>query len=159
MVLAHRNLISLYDMSISYKWVDTIKISDDHVRQLQIKKRPIAERIDSESSLIAIRDFHQQAKLKKSFKKVSMLSMYQIQCLVGSHTVAYTEIMRNEKSEAFLNKKIRQINLGGRVLKMMDDRQFNFGVTILTDNAPETGDFDNYFDSLLYKFPLEPKKR
>lgn len=73
--------------------------------------------------------------------------------------MAYTEIMKNEKSEAYLSKKIRQINLGGRVLKMMDDRQFNFGATILTDTAPEIGDFANYFDSLLYKFPLEPNKR
>ena len=42
---------------------------------------------------------------------------------------------------------------------MMDDRNFNFGVTILTDSAPLIGDFAEHFGCYLYRFPLNPDKR
>lgn len=42
LIVAHRNLISLYDMAETKRqgWVDTIKVAKDHVRSLNIKKRP-----------------------------------------------------------------------------------------------------------------------
>ena len=38
-IVAHRNLISLYNMGSSDRWEDTIQISKDYVRNCQIKKR------------------------------------------------------------------------------------------------------------------------
>lgn len=42
MIVAHRNLLSLYDMGMKDIWVDTIQVLDsqDHVRKIQVKKRP-----------------------------------------------------------------------------------------------------------------------
>ena len=42
MIVAHRNLLSLYDMGLKDSWVDTIQVLDsqDHIRKIQIKKRP-----------------------------------------------------------------------------------------------------------------------
>ena len=47
LVVAHRNLISLYCMGSLNAWIDTIEAlegSSDHVRKLQIKKRPRKDR-------------------------------------------------------------------------------------------------------------------
>lgn len=41
MIVSHRNLLSLYDMGPSDKWIDTIKLSNDFIREIVIEKRPV----------------------------------------------------------------------------------------------------------------------
>ena len=52
MVIAHRNLLSLYHLGSNERtWVDTVKLmpdSEDHIRKMQIKKRPKNDRNVSE---------------------------------------------------------------------------------------------------------------
>ena len=46
-IVAHRNMLSLFDMSDNQDavWIDTIEISEkDHIREVQIKMRPRAHR-------------------------------------------------------------------------------------------------------------------
>ena len=41
MIVAHRNMISLYDMgAMDKQWIDTVKVGENHVRRLQVKKMP-----------------------------------------------------------------------------------------------------------------------
>ena len=47
LIVAHRNLISMYDMRAKDPedgWIDTKKISDDFVRSINIKKRKKKDR-------------------------------------------------------------------------------------------------------------------
>ena len=51
MIVAHRHLLSIYDLGIEKCWTDTVQLLSDsknHIRNMQIKKRPKADRLEVE---------------------------------------------------------------------------------------------------------------
>ena len=87
MIVAHRNLLSLYDLGLKDNWVDTIQVLDsqDHIRNVQIKKRPrkfwqsnfwgISSKDKSEKKM------RRNAKIKDA---VNMFKKFELACLIGT---------------------------------------------------------------------------
>ena len=53
-IVAHRNLLSMYNMGSRDMWEDTIQVSEDYVRNCQIKKRLRSGRVLEKVSQIAV---------------------------------------------------------------------------------------------------------
>ena len=114
MILSHRNLLSIYDLGVNNRWVDTVKIlddSDNHIRKMQIKKRPKTERHTEEDDLDTIQTDHSPTKIAamsiakplfssigkmlehkkepKHKKARNVIEKFEIACLFGANTIAY----------------------------------------------------------------------
>ena len=75
MVVAHRNLLSLYDMGSRSCWIDTIGFSrNDHVHDVKIKKRPKHDRYER----LELRKVLSHQIYKKQY--ISVLQKYELAC-------------------------------------------------------------------------------
>ena len=103
-IVAHRNLLSLYDTgamdgeSTTDRWVDMIQLHDkkDFIRSLAVKKRAKCERHD-EGGLGIRQELKNSSKNKSKKKKKSSQSStlrgkFEIVCQIGVQTLVYTSV-------------------------------------------------------------------
>ena len=103
-IVAHRNLLSLYDTgamdgeSTTDRWVDMIQLHDkkDFIRSLAVKKRAKCDRHD-EGGLGIRQELKNSSKNKSKKKKKSSQSStlrgkYEIVCQIGVQTLVYTSV-------------------------------------------------------------------
>ena len=102
------------------------------------------------------------SKDKTAKKKVqtSIKKKYEICCLIGSYTFAYTEILSDDVTGSFINPEIRPKTLGERVIKIFNDQRHHLGIVVLTDDADPEPDFEYVKDAgcLVSKYPLARSK-
>ena len=81
-------------MGSTNRWEDTIEISKiNHVRSIQIKKRAREERkLERVGQIAVLTETRSRFSKTKVRENVSMLAKFEISCLVGTHTLLYTEI-------------------------------------------------------------------
>jgi len=55
---------------------------------------------------------------------------------------------------------MKNVKMKARIVRMVNDASNSFGMTLLTDDGPESEDFTKMYGSstLLYKFPLISSK-
>lgn len=75
-------------------------------------------------------------KSKEKKVNVSMLAKYEIACLVGTHTFAYTDIEYEQSGYKF-QKRIHKQKVKSRVISMYNDPEFGYGLILLTDDGPD----------------------
>ena len=68
-----------------------------------------------------------------------MMDKFQIACLIGTSMLAYIEIDNDTEKFKRLDGtddlNVRRLDVGKRVLSLVDDKSHAFGMTILCDNG------------------------
>ena len=105
-IVAHRNLISLYDLrEESNDWIDTKRVSDDYIRDISIEKRRHVDRHNKNSSGLETSATQNLSistmKTKVGSKKkpqllVDLTTKYEIGCLSGSAKIIYVQVRPRE---------------------------------------------------------------
>ena len=96
-------------------------------------------------------------KKRKTRQNLTLVQKYEICCLVGTHTFAYTEIMPKlyVEDEFRFKKDIWKMHIDSRVISIKDDNSHALGMIILSDEAPYQRDFNISFETNVFTFPTE----
>lgn len=85
---------------------------------------------------------------------MTMLAKFEVSCLVGTHTLLYTEIQESENESFKFNPVLEKLDVGDRIVQLVDDKTHAFGMQLMTDSGPRGQDYVQHFESKLYTFPL-----
>ena len=57
-----------------------------------------------------------------------MLAKFEVSCLVGTHTIKYSEVILNDDDSYSFNQKLEKLNVESRVVRLIDDKTHAFGM-------------------------------
>ena len=149
MVVAHRNLLSLYDTGSKGGWVDTIMLDQSHIRLLRIKKRP---RHDRQNYNKIVRSDMCILEKKKS-KYMTLQEKYELACLVGCQKFVFVKLITKANKTKF-EPQFNTLDVGRRIIRAVNDKYYKFGLVVMTDTTPPETDFAEYLGCKVYTFPL-----
>jgi len=171
MLVAHRNLISVFDMSKPVLngsescWTDTLRLSRSPIRNMFVKTRPKDElhgqlhRRESLQRLNGLNPAGTSRIIRTNSivfnaakpKPITLIEKFEIVCLVGTHTFAFTRVLSVNGQPKF-DRKVETLKSKGRVLNVVNDKLFGFGIFCLTDTGEEAFPYNTQLDCSLYSF-------
>ena len=67
-------------------------------------------------------------------EKTPLIQKYELACLVGADTFFFVKINMGGDSPNF-DRSFRRLDIGSRVLKVVNDKQYTMGMLMLTDQG------------------------